>query len=314
MLTNLLVSLAIAQATAAPLTPGKTYDASKPGKFDVITFDRKFHRVLAAHTGASSLAVLDTATGKIDEIETGEINGVAVANKSNKIFVGGGGNKLVVLDRESLKVLSSIALTGPADVIAVDTKRQQVYVSHDDGTEDWVFDADTLKLLGSVTIEEAPEFIEYDSTRDQIFQNIKSSDHVQVINPETRKVIATWATEPMKSPHGIALDKKGGRIFSAGKNGKLVVLDMTTGKSLASLEIGAGTDQIAFDAGLGRLYCPGGDKITVIDTTGEPKIIGTVDIPKGARSITVDTTTHDVWVCYGDAQSAHFAQFKTAAN
>jgi DNA-binding beta-propeller fold protein YncE len=308
MFTTILASLSLLQA--APLTPGKVYDLPKPGRFDVITFDRKFHRVLAAHSAANTLAVLDTETGKMDEIDTGSLNGVAVAGRANKIFAGGGGNKLVVLDRETLKVLASIDLGGPADVIAVDSKRGQVYVSHDDGTEDWVFDADTLKLIGTVTIEEAPEFLVYDSTKDQIFQNIKSTDHVQVIDPESRKVVATWPTDPMKSPHGIALDRNTGRIYSAGRNGKLVVIDVSSGKVVSTLDIGAGTDEIAFDAGLNRLYCPGGDKITVIDTSATPKVIGSVDIPKGARSITVDPATHDVWIAYGDDKSAHFAQFK----
>ncbi|AIE83821.1 YncE family protein [Fimbriimonas ginsengisoli] len=314
MLATLLFSLSLVGSQTAPsLTPGKTYDMPKPGRFDVVTYDRKFHRVLAAHSAAGTLAVLDTQSGKVDEIETGPINGVAVSNKANKIFVGGGNNKLVVLDRETLKVLSTIDLGGPADVIAVDSKRGQVYVSHDDGTEDWVFDAETLKPLGTVTIEEAPEFLEYDTATDKIYQNIKSTDHVQVIDPEAKKVVATWPTAPMKSPHGLVLDRRAGRAYSAGKNGKMVVFEIASGKIVATLDIAPGTDQIAIDARFGRVYSPGTDKMTIIDTTGaEPKVIGDVPMPHGVRSLAVDTGTHDVWVVYGDDKSSHIAQFKAA--
>jgi hypothetical protein len=37
--------------------------------------------------------------------------------------------------------------------------------------------------------------------------------------------------------------------------------------------------------------------------------IGDVPAPDGAHTITVDPSTHDVWVCYGDPSSAHFARF-----
>ena len=58
--------------------------------------------------------------------------------------------------------------------------------------------------MGAVRVEfeEAPEFLEYDKGTDKIYLNIKSTDHLQVIDPETRKVVSTWSTAPMKSPHG----------------------------------------------------------------------------------------------------------------
>lgn len=201
-MTTLIALIALAPA---PLVMDKAVDLPKKGGFDAMAFDTENHRILASHSGAGTLAVLDTQTGGVQEIETGPINGIAVAKKLDRYFAAGEGKELVAIDRKSLKVVGRAPLTGPADIVAVDTTRGQVVVAHDDGTENWIFDGASLKLLGIVAVEEAPEFIEYDKTADRIYENIKSTDHLQVIDPATRKVVSTWDTAPMKSPHGLVL-------------------------------------------------------------------------------------------------------------
>lgn len=303
-MTTLLALFAL-----APLTMDKTVELPKTGGFDAMAFDAANHRVLAAHSGANTLAILDTETGKAQEIETGSINGIAVSKKLNRYFVAGGNKELLAIDSQTLKIVGRATLAAPADLVAVDTKRGQVVVCEDDGTNDWVFDATTLAPVGAIKIEEAPEFLEYDKTTDRIYQNIKSTDHLQVIDPETRKVVASWNTAPMKSPHGLVLDKKAGRAYSAGKNGKLVVLDMATGKILKEVDIAPGTDGIAIDTKLGRVYCPGKGKLTVV-ATADGSILGEVPLPDGAKNCTVDTTSSTVWVNVSDPKSARLVSFR----
>ena len=198
-MTSLLALLALAPA---PLVAGSTVDLPQKGGFDSLAFDADDHRVLAAHSGAGTLTVLDTRTGKVSEVETGSVNGIAVSKKLDRYFVAGGGKELVAVDRKTLKVVGRTPVSGPADLVAIDTRRDQVYVAHDDGTELWAFDAATLKPLAVVTTEEAPEFFEYDRSADRIFLNIKSTNHLQVISPATHAVVAIWETTPMRSPHG----------------------------------------------------------------------------------------------------------------
>jgi len=308
LVISILAFLAMAPA---PLTADKVIDLPKAGAFDSMTYDSTNHRILAAHSGAGTLAVLDTESGKVTEVETGAINGIAVAKKLNRYFVAGGNKQLVAVDSQTLAVVGKVDLSGPADLVIFDTKRSQVTVCHDDGTENWVFDGATLAPVGTVTIEEAPEFLEYDKTTDKIYLNIKSTDHLQVIDPETRKVVSTWSTAPMKSPHGLVLDKKAGHIYSAGKNGKLVVMEMATGKILTTVDIAPGTDGIAIDAKLGRVYCPGKAKMTVISTV-DNTVLGNVDMPAGMKNAAVDTTTHMVWINVNDDKGAHLASYKPA--
>lgn len=300
---------AILSLASAPLTAGPTFGLTKTGSFDSLAFDAGNHRVLAAHSGGKSLAVLDTVTGKVQEVETGEINGIAISTALNRYFVAGGDQELVVVDRKTLKVVGRTPLKGPGDLLVLDTKRNHVLVGHDDGTDLWAFDASSLKPVGTVAIEEAPEFVEYDRAADRIYQNIKSTDHLLVIDPAALKTVATWNTAPMKSPHGLALDLKAHKAYSVGRNGKLAVLDLKTGKVLKAIDVVAGVDQIAIDLGLGRVYCPGKGTMTVVSTK-DGSVLGEVPLPNGARNIAVDPATHTVWMAQNDDQGSRLMSFK----
>lgn len=305
-MTTFLAFLALAPA---PLVAGKSIDLPKKGGFDSLAFDADAHRLLAAHSGANTLTVLDTKTGKVIELETGSVNGIGISKKHDRYFVAGGDKEVVAVDRKTLKIVGRVPVSGPADLVAVDTRHDQVFVAHDDGTELWAFDAATLKPVATVTVEEAPEFFEYDPAADRIFLNIKSTDHLQAISPTAHSVVATWDTAPMKSPHGLALDLKAHRAYSAGRNGKLVVLDLTTGKVLKSIDVAPGIDQIGYDAGLGRVYCPGSGKMTVVSTATD-SVIGEIALPKGTRNIAVDPATHTVWMAFNDDAGSRLLSFR----
>ncbi len=71
-----------------------------------------------------------------------------------------------------------------------------------------------------------------------------------------------------------------------------------------------GVDQIAFDPGNQRVYCAARGFISVLqDSKRGVRSLGDVESPSGAHTITVDTDTHDVWVCYGSDSDAHLARF-----
>ena len=147
-----------------------------------------------------------------------------------------------------------------------------------------------------------PEYAIYDAAGDRIFLNIKTTDTVVVIDPATAKVTASWPTGEAKHPHGLAFDAKMKRLFVAGNNGKLAILSAVDGKPLGVVNTVTGVDQIAMDAGNGRIYCPsGGGSMTVVQTTPEgAKAIGDVITAKGAKTTAVDPATHAVWVAYAD--------------
>jgi len=284
-----------------------------PGGFDWMLVDAPRHRLMASHPGKKTLVVLDLKTSALRQIPTGvAINGIAVDEADNKLFTAGSGQKVVVFDNTTLVKTAEIALTGPGDDIVMNTKSDMLYVCHDDGEEDWVINAKDNSLVGSVAIAGAPEFVAYDPGADRLYQNIKPANATQVINPATGKVEATWPTAPMTSPHGLAVDSKTHRVFAAGQ-GKVVMMDQSTGKVLSSVDIAPGyVDQIALDQDSGRLYCACGDAgmISVVQTSGtDVTLLGNVPSHVKSHTLAVDPETHAVWVSYSDKTNGYLQQF-----
>lgn len=281
-----------------------------PGGFDWMLVDRAQNRLYATHGGTKTLTVLNLKTGAVRNVAAGDVAGVAVDAPDGKVFTGGGDRKVVILDNKTLAKTGEIAVTGPVDDIKYDPKNGMVYAAHDDGAEDWVIDAKREKLVGTVAIPGAPEAFAYDAGTGRLYQNIKPTDCVDVIDPATNTVAATWPTAPAKSPHGLVIDPATGRLFSAGGNGVLAVLDLKTGKVIASAAIAPGTDQIAFDSKRRRIYCASRGFVSVVqETAGGVRSLGDVPSARGAHTLALDPATGDVWISYSDAAGSHLQRF-----
>ena len=235
-------------AEPAPLTLGQPIVVpGTKGRFDYLQIDEKLNRLLAAHTANKTLDIISLPDGKlIKSVSTGKIQGAVVDTDHNQYYASvSAEQKLAIIDRQTLEITGTVSLPGPADALAYNPKNGMVYVCHDDGEDVWVVDPSTQKIVTAVKIPTQPEFVVYDPVTDKMFQNIKSQPVTLVIDPGPNSVAATWSTVPAQGPHGLAVNPKTHRLFSAGKNGKLVVLDSVSGKSLGSVDIAEGVDQIA---------------------------------------------------------------------
>ncbi len=317
LFSTLVSTLAASQAHAAdaPLLSPQTpiVVPGGPGGFDYMQIDPAKHRLLASHPGKTTLVVLDLETNAVQQLPTDtKINGIAVDDADNKLFTAGGGGKVVVFDNTTLAKTAEITLTGPGDDIVLDTKTDRLYVCHDDAMEDWVFNAKDNSLITAVPVAGAPEYVMYDAGTDRLYQNIKPANVLQVINPATNTVEASWPTAPMTSPHGMAIDFKTHHVLSAGQ-GKVVMLDENTGKVLASANIAPGyVDQIAFDADTQRLYCACGTAgaISVVQETGTGvTLLGNVVTHPKSHTLTVDPATHAVWISYTDPTGSYLQEY-----
>jgi DNA-binding beta-propeller fold protein YncE len=286
------------------------------GSFDFLEVDVAQRRLLAAHTGNNSLDVFDLDFGKlIKHVATGKAQGEAVDSEGGKYYVSTSADQAVaVVDSKTLEKTGEIKLPGDADDILFDPKNRRVYVDFDHGTNIWVIDATSQRIVASIPIPDTPEAIVYDPASDRIFQNIVSEVSVKVIDPSDNTVKATWPLAPAARPHGLAIDSKTQRLFSAGNNGKLIVLDATNGKQITTVDIAKGTDQIVFDPGNRRIYCGcGGGIISVVqETDSGATLFGNVQTVGTGKTLTVDPKTHTVWTAYFDKTNCYLLKLNAA--
>ena len=299
-----------APAAEAPLNwaPAATVAISDAGgKFDFLRVDPVRHRLLAAHEKDGSSDFIDLKTNTLlTRVPVGPAVDTAWDAESKLYYVSvQDSERVAVLDASSLKEIHSIKLPGPSDAIIYDPKIHLLFVTHDNGNEVWVIQPQKLKVVATIAIPGVPEFLAYDASTDRIYLNIKTKDLVVVIDPNSTKVIAQWPTAPATMPHGLALDAKTHRIFSAGFNGKLVSIDTRSGAVTDSIDIAPKVDQIALDDVDGLLYCAGADKMSVTRVNGSKmQPVGMLATAGTAKNVAVDPLTHAVWTTYTDGKKS----------
>ncbi|MBC5805114.1 MAG: YncE family protein [Candidatus Eremiobacteraeota bacterium] len=273
------------------------------GAFDYMTVDDRARRLLVAHPGSRTLDVIDLNNGTVtQQVSVGEAHGVAVDVKDGKYFVGASRQPaLVVIGRKFVVKNDQIAMDGPIDAIAFDTKNGSLYADRVDNGSVVVLNGKTNRQVAAIAVGTGLEYIEYDPVSDKVYQNVVSTGSVAVIDPSTNRVTATWRAAPAADLRGLAVDGANHRLFSAGGNGKLAVLDTNSGALVASVDIAPSVDQIAFDPVKRRLYCASGTGVlsVVAETETGAELIANITVPRRAHNVTIDPKTHAVWISYG---------------
>lgn len=272
--------------------------------------DAAGRRLLAAHSAAGTLTVVNLRTDKpVGEVNVGESSGVAVDRAEGKYFVGTT-KGVAVVSSSTLKKTGFIDTGGPADAMVFDPANDRLYAGHDDGQEVWVIDASHDRVVGHISIPGAPELMAIDSRTDRLYLNIKPRNEVVAIDLKTQRIVNHWSTRPTVSPHGLVLDQSANKLFVAGHS-RIVSEFTLDGKRVKKVDIGPGrVDQIAFDASLGRLYCPTEGRLAVVAVSASgTHYLGSVPIPRGTHSVAVDPKTHTVWIAYANGHHSYVQPF-----
>jgi hypothetical protein len=152
-------------------------------------------------------------------------------------------------------------------------------------------------IVGTIALGGQPEFTVSDG-KGKIFVNITDKNEMLEFDGQTLKVLHRWPLAPCEGPSGLSMDRKNRRLFSACDNQKMVVMDADSGKVIAALRTGAGTDASLFDPYTGNAFASAGGAgtLTVIheDSPDKFRVVEDVDTQSGARTMALDTKTHNV--------------------
>jgi DNA-binding beta-propeller fold protein YncE len=231
------------------------------------------------------------------------VHGAGIATKSGHGFTTNGGDSTVTMfDLKTFAVIKQIKVeTGGLDGIMYDQPDDKIILTNHSrpiGTL-VALDPKTGDIVGKAELEDnAPEGAAADG-KGHIFVNNESKNTIQVIDTKTWKATASWPLDPCKGPTGIAYDPKTNRIFS-GCNNTSVVVDAGTGKVVATIKNGTRVDALAWDPAKKLIYIPNGGEgnVTVVhqDAADKYTVVDTVSTFAGAKTITVDPKTHNVYL------------------
>jgi DNA-binding beta-propeller fold protein YncE len=279
------------------------FDIKGDGGTDYIAAEAATGRVFVSR--GTHMMVVEGATGKVlgDIPDTPGVHGAGIATKDGHGFTTNGGNSMVTMfDLKTLAVIKQIpVMQGGLDGIMYDEPDDKIILTNHSrpvGTLT-ALDPKTGDIVGTAELEDnGPEGAAADG-KGHIFVNNERKSTIQVIDVKTWKATASWPLAPCEGPTGIAYDKASDRIFSGCSNTSVVV-DPKTGKVVASIKNGTRVDALGWDPSRKLIYIPNGGEgnVTVVhqDSPDKYTVVDTVTTVPGAKTITVDQKTHNVYL------------------
>jgi len=269
------------------------------GFWDYLIVDDGARRLYVSH--GTKVVVVDLETDKVaGEInDTPGVHGIALAPQFNRGFIScGRANMVIIFNLKTLEILGQVKTGSNPDAIRYDSFSKRVFVFNHSGGDATVIDAATGEIAGTIALGGAPEFSRIDG-KGKIYVNIEDISEVVEIDSRTLAITRRFSIEPGEEPTGMGIDVVHHLIFSACSNKIMTVLDIETGKVIAAVPIGDGCDGAGFDAGTGSIFCSNGEgTVTVMQQSspGKFEVVETVPTQRGARTMTIDPTTHNVYL------------------
>ena len=269
------------------------------GFWDYLIVDNAARRLYVSHS--TKVMVIDIETDKlVGEInDTPGVHGIALAPEFNRGYIScGRAEKAIIFDLNTLEVIGQVKTGSNPDAIRYDPFTKRVFVFNHSGNDATVFDAATGKIEGTIALGGAPEFSRIDG-KGKIYVNIEDLSEVVEIDCRTLNITRRFSIEPGEEPTGMGFDVANHLIFSACSNKMMTVLDIETGKVIATVPIGSGCDGAGFDAETGLIFCSNGEgTLSVIEQSspGKYNVAETVSTQSGARTMTIDPTTHNIYL------------------
>jgi len=277
-----------------PLTGG-------PTRLDYQSLDSGTGRLYIAHLGSDLVTVFDvnkqTLVGDVKNLK--HVHGVLVVPKLHRIYASATGtNELAVIDDQSLEVVARAPAGDYPDGIAYASKENKIYVSDLHGKADTVIDAKTNQRITTIELGGGAGNSQYDASSDRIFVTVDGREELAEIDPTTDQVVARYPLTGCKGSHGLLIDSENHLAFAAcEENSKLVVFDLQSRKTTATLPVGSDPDVLAFDISLHRLYVSAeSGNIAIFDERNrslEKVFLGF--FAANAHTVAVDSRTHRVY-------------------
>lgn len=276
--------------------------------FDYITVDSVARRVYLSH--GTEIKVIDADNGSVVGTIGGlkQTHGVAIASEFGRGFITDGAqSKVIIFDLKTLKVIGEAKADKDADSVAYDPASKRVFVMNGDPNSTTVIDAKSGDVVGTIALGGGPEFAVADG-KGTVFVNIEDKSELVAIDSNTLKIKSRWPLAPAGAPTALAMDTEHRRLFSAGRKPQmLVVLDADSGKVIQSFPITAGVDAAVFEPETGMIYVSTRDGSVHIfheDTPDKYSQVETVKTELGAKTMGLDTKTHNIFVDTADFKTS----------
>jgi len=278
------------------------------GFWDYLTVAPQEHRLYVSH--GTNIAVIDTdqdtVVGHIDSLPS--VHGIALAHDLGRGFATvGRGNEVAIVDLTTLGVISRVPTGEDPDAVLYVPKTHEVYAFNGGSRSVTVIDARDGLVVATIPLPGKPEFAVWDPVTERIYDNIEDQNEIVVIDPSTHQVEKTWPVASGEAPTGLAVDPQGQRLFAVCQNGRMVMLDTSSGLLVGSVPIGRNPDGARYDPETRLAFSSNGDGTVTIAHVDNPRKLGvlqTLQTEPGARTMALDPRTHRIYLSVAEREES----------
>jgi DNA-binding beta-propeller fold protein YncE len=281
----------------------KKYPLGGEGGWDYLTLDSAARRLYIAR--ASRVMVFDVEAGKlVGELpDTPGVHGVALAPELGRGFASNGrAGTATIFDLKTLKVLGQVKTGGNPDAIIYDPASRRVFTFNGGTSDATAFQAASGDVAGTIALGGRPEFAVPDGSG-KVYVNLEDKNELLALDSRKLTVLKRWPLAPCERPSGLALDRRARRLFVGCANSMMGIVDAKSGRVVATPPIGRGVDANAFDPETRLAFSSNGEgTLTVVreDSPGKFTVLENVPTQRGARTMALDTRTHNVFLVTAD--------------
>jgi DNA-binding beta-propeller fold protein YncE len=293
-----ILGLAILVATTAcAKTPEyqqvAKYTLGGEGGWDYITFDPDENRLFIAHN--KEILVVDANSGKqLGSIPADGAHGTALVPAEGRGFSSNGrAGTVTAFDLKTLKPIQDIKVGENPDAIIYDEFSKKVVVMNGRSKDVMAIDPKSMTVVGTVPLGGKLEFAA--AAPGHVYVNVEDTGEIADVDSGSWKQLAKWKLDGCEEPSGLAIDGKNSRLFAVCGNKKMLVVDAKSGKTVAEVATGDGTDAAAFDAGEKLAFGSNGEgTLTVVRQDGKDKysVAQNITTQRGARTMALDPKSH----------------------
>ena len=254
-----LAALAAGQSPPALSLSARIALAGVNGRMDHFAVDVKGERLFVSGLGNHTVEILDVRGGKRLRTLSGleEPQGLYYDASSNRLFAATTDGNTRIYDGATFQLLATVKFADDADNIRYDARSRNAVVGYGNGA--LAFLDRNGKRNGEIGVEAHPESFQFEKNGTRVFVNVPDRSEVEVADAVKKTILARWPTTAARSCFPMALDEAHQRLFSGCRApARLLVLDTSSEKTVASPEIVGDTDDLFYDAARNRIYVIGG--------------------------------------------------------
>jgi hypothetical protein len=280
------------------------------GGWDYLSADPQNRRLYIAHSTQVEVYDLDQnkIIGHISNTEG--VHGIAIAERDGHGFIScGQSNSVLMFDLHTLDTIKRILVGEHPDAIIYDLDTHHIFVMNAKSESVTVLSGATGALIATIPLPGKPEFAVSDE-HGHVFVNLEDKSEIVKIGVGINTIDTIWHVAPGESPSALAMDRGKDRLFIGCGNERMIVMDSRNGHVVASLPIGKGIDAAVFDPFTNLAFGSCGDGTTTIIHEISPdklEVAQLLETQRGARTIALDTHTHDIYLVtaeFGPAPAA----------